>query len=1183
MEREPSVNTAFEARDALVAALRRELVGPDPHGTELDCSQRVVFPEPDRLPTTRSDGGLSDTPEAYRPYRQAGSGDEILSHRDKPARRYGVGVLYPVQSNLETGEPTADTPAAALEAIEEQLESGNRTEASTEPVEEIANRIGNTRHAQDSDDFDVSLANSFQPSSLGLSFLVDLSPGAKLVVRASGGRYVPLPVTIGSQELTWQRRIGCEFRSEFTADLLPPTVSRVRWPDSNASSENAGELNIRVEAYVRPNPVDGQGHLVTVILVNREAAGGHSIDNQCLFQCELRIDVEGPGTILPYPTRHREETPDPEMEDLGLELLYSQRLTYAVGHGCAANWGRDEGASGIHIFADVLPQFETPSITAEMPNGEGGIRIASLVDLSGGDGLDSLRRLVTSYECWIAETRQKIPGLEKRFQKAANRHLRGCDEALARMNAGLQLLQSDPKVLRAFELANSAILLQQAAGVLPSRSAKSDSSGRRIVFSPSYSAPNPADLEKHNRGRWFPFQAAFILSALCSLADDGDDFRECVDLIWFPTGGGKTEAYLGVAAFYLFLRRLRLPADSGTSVLMRYTLRLLTTDQFQRAARLMTAMETIRRHTSALGEERFTIGLWVGGDTTPNRRAGAKSAYSELKNRRRAAAARNPFVVDSCPWCGAEMGPVKGRLPRNVSNVLGYKLDAEVGTIVFHCPDSSCDFFRGLPVSVIDEDLYATPPSILIGTVDKFAQLAWRSDTRNIFGIGGNGERLRNPPGLIIQDELHLISGPLGSMVGLYETTIEDLCTVEGKKPKIICSTATIRRYAEQVQSLYGRTRSTVFPPPGIDADDSFFARHAIDKDGRLLPGRLYVGVHAPGLQSMQTAQVRTISALLQAPMSMSDDLRDPWWTPLVFFNSLRELGTTLSLVQSDIPDYLDAIRRRGAIPWSELRSLEYPIELTGRISSEDVPAALAALRHRYATSRSNAVDICLASNMVEVGVDIARLSLMVVVGQPKSTAAYIQATGRIGRDWKEKPGLVVTIYGASKPRDRSHFEKFRTYHERLYAQVEPLSVTPMSEPALERALHAVALSFVRQRADADTGRSPRPFSDWRPLLDEFEDRLMARAAIVAPTQIEVIRQILAARRNEWERWNRAEWGSPFNRSQEIPLMVSAGSHIPPVLQALVWQTPTSLRNVDQECEMQVPVEDMTTRESEDV
>jgi hypothetical protein len=490
---------------------------------------------------------------------------------------------------------------------------------------------------------------------------------------------------------------------------------------------------------------------------------------------------------------------------------------------------------------------------------------------------------------------------------------------------------------------------------------------------------------------------------------------------------------------------------------------------------------------------------------------------------------------------------------------------------VFKCSDKNCEFSGGLPVYVIDEDIYEKRPSIIIGTVDKFAMLAWRPEAKSLFGLSPAGEQQWSPPGLIIQDELHLISGPLGSMVGLYETVVEQLCTDNRPStpipPKIVCSTATIRRYPEQVKALYGRESVALFPAPGLDAEDSFFARYARNPDGSLQPGRIYVGVHAPGLGSLQTCQVRTFTALLQAPVFLSKEERDPWWTLVVFFNSLRELGTTLSLLQSDIPGYLKVIRNRTGNSFSEIRQLWNILELTGRLRSDEVPRAISFLERSCTGPGKSFVDVCLASSIMEVGIDIDRLSLMTVVGQPKTTSQYIQVTGRVGRSWWEKPGLVVTIYGASKPRDRSHFEKFKSYHERLYAQVEPTSVTPFSPPALDRALHAAMVSYVRQAGDENVAGSPYPFPDG--IVNELRKLVMHRVKSIAPEEIPTFEKVFNKRINEWQRWERRRWQGPLQEG-DVPLLREAGAFINPELAEISWPTQVSMRNVDAECQAEI-------------
>ena len=606
--------------------------------------------------------------------------------------------------------------------------------------------------------------------------------------------------------------------------------------------------------------------------------------------------------------------------------------------------------------------------------------------------------------------------------------------------------------------------------------------------------------------------------------------------------------------------------------LMRYTLRLLTAQQFQRASGLACAMEYLRRRSvSELGNAPLSIGIWVGGENTPNKRADAISALNALQGDKYGA--QNPFVLGRCPWCGSHMGVMdsKGKFSRSYPRVVGY--ERQGNTVIFRCPDSQCEFFNQIPVYVIDEDIYAERPSMVIGTVDKFAMLAWRPEARALFGIDEDGERQHSPPGLIIQDELHLISGPLGSMVGLYEPVIEELCTDrrngESVPPKIVSSTATIRRYVDQIRSLYGRDDVALFPPPGLEADDSFFARYARNPDGTLRHGRMYVGVHAPGLGSMQTTQVRTFTALLQAPMQLhSLQARDPWWTLLLFFNSLRELGTTLSLLQSDIPDYFKVLMNRMGIGFDALRHLQAPLELTGRIPSDEVPHAIAKLEVSCTSAGDlSPQDVCLASNILEVGIDIDRLSLMAVVGQPKTTSQYIQVTGRIGRRWWERPGLVLTLYGAAKPRDRSHFEKFRSYHERLYAQVEPTSVTPFSPPALDRALHAIVACYARQAGSHHLARSPYPYPE--SLIAFLESILLPRVQAIDPEETDNFKLVFRKRMREWERWQRSKWDS-FQQEADVPLLRRAGEYADAERAHISWSTPMSMRSVDAECEAQI-------------
>jgi len=1140
-------------RRLIIDDLRRELVGPAPIGEDTDCSGDVAF---------------STKEEANRPRRQRGSGEEIVQ-RDRPTKRYGVGVLYPpeVPSEDDVSPQGADNPDYDVATPTEAVSARRRTRRQT------AQPGGTTTEEvlppPDADDFDISTANSYRPSSIAVSFRGRFPEGSVLRVDVSGGRYLKKVIRCAGDNRTWWLRKPVAITAEFAKqEVAAPSTENLA--PTRQESTGADGLRLDIRVITRPlTPADE--HLITACVVNRTANAG-SVDEMALFQVGLRATVSAPSgeaCILPYiDAQHVLE----DEEEAAARLLYRKVKTFAVGHGCAAEWGAPTDTGLAHwVAAEPLPVCEVPSVTPDILDAGGQSLAVPMAVLAGldprCDGMAQLEAIALAYERWIEQRSLELSGVGPDLRTVARAHISECANCASKIRRGIEFLRSNAAARRAFQFANHAILLQQARGAAL-RTTSLDTARGRLAFSGTYKPDEDLTLPA-SRGYWRPFQIAFILMNLEAVAANGGSERERVELIWFPTGGGKTEAYLGLAAYCMFLRRLRKQDDTGVSVLMRYTLRLLTAQQFQRAARLICAMEFLRRtRVGDLGEGEFAIGIWLGGDSTPNTRADAVHAWREMN--RKGPRARNMFVLDRCPWCGAQMGATlrQGRAGRYT--VTGYAPRGD--TVALSCPDRECAFVDALPVYVVDEDIYSAKPALVIGTIDKFAMLAWRPDARALFGIDNNGDRSSTPPELIIQDELHLISGPLGSVAGMYEAVIEELCTdfrtEPSKKPKIVCSTATIRRYREQVRALYARESVALFPPPGLDAEDSFFARYARGSDGRLLPGRIHVGVHAPGLGSLQTAQVRTMSALYQASFDLPTDARDPWWTLLLFFNSLRELGTTRSLFQSDIPDYLRALAYRRGLAGARMRPLDvFSMELTGRLGGDEVPSAIRDLEVRHGGAHGDAVDVCFATSIIEVGIDVDRLSLLCIVGQPKTTSQYIQVSGRVGRSWWERPGLVVTIYSASKPRDRSHFEKFRSYHERLYAQVEPTSVTPFSPPATERVMHALIAVYARQAFDQGLARRPAPY---RPdVLDLLSGILARRIAIVAPDEATNSESVLRRRAGEWDRWQRMVWQGAVN-NQNPPQMTPAGSYVCGGWADRLWHTPMSMRNVDASCEIDI-------------
>jgi hypothetical protein len=875
------------------------------------------------------------------------------------------------------------------------------------------------------------------------------------------------------------------------------------------------------------------GTLVTVALVNRRSARRQVDPSDCLLQVSVRCAPDR-GVIAPYPRVAGVGSDDEEEE---LALLYRDVPTFAVGHGAAATWPT-AGPDGVDwVESSYAPRHEVPSVEFGLPGYE---QVLSLTHLTGitrdpGRVVAALDHFVDGYDAWAERLTQDAALAAPSSTPAAERLLGRIQTARLRMRRGVRLLEGDVDVRRAFALANEAVLMQMIRTREPY-------GGRRRSWTEP--VPDAAGYDDPTRS-WRPFQLAFLLLTVESVAVAGSPDRDVIDLLWFPTGGGKTEAYLGAVAFAVFHRRL-LDGDggAGVTVITRYTLRLLTAQQFQRAAALVCACEMIRSaRPLELGSVPITIGIWVGGDSSPNRYVEAVRLLDQIRNREWTTSS---FQLELCPWCGTEL------LPEDDVPDEAWGVHAGNDSFRFTCPNATCDFHHGLPVSSVDEDLYRNPPTVLIGTVDKFARLTWDERAGVFLGAGGIPG-----PSLIIQDEFHLISGPLGTVVGLYEAAFDVAMDRNGARPKILASTATIRRADEQAKGVFGR-RIELFPPAGLTAEDSYFVRY-----DRSRQGRLYVGLMPQGHTPL-TAMVHMSAALLQAPLDvpLTEPYRDAYWTLVAYHNSLRELGKTVTLAHDDIPARLRVIAEADdgvrALPDDQI------IELTSNVPAADITRSLEQLA--VPRGAIGSVSFVASTNMISVGVDVSRLGLMLVVGQPKTSAEYVQATSRVGRD---SPGLVFALYSPSKPRDRSHYESFVPYHAALYRFVEPTSVTPFSIPARARALHAGLVVLARHARGwaADDGAAAFTTQDaqWAALVED----LLRRVEAADPDEREDVARHVRTIEARWEelvRQAEARGGLRYIGAgkERIALLRRFGRA------GLGWPTLDSMRSVDVEVRMRV-------------
>lgn len=1015
--------------------------------------------------------------------------------RNRPDRTYLVGTLFPMETAAEPEE-----------------------ELAVDDTDQTVNEVPTTE--DDSPEEPVDMANAYRPASSAMSFIHN---GTALSITVAYGTYSAVKLN-GIQ--MWQRD-----DHYFKDIVLEPNDQNWESPDN------------RAKIVTRWRKLGQNQHLVTVSLQNLFSLSGDDspiLPEQCLYQVSLTADPTD-GVVLPYRTV---DDLDLGHEEEELALRYRNRRVFAVGHGTSVNWKEDSTACR-RVMIDPLPTYAVPTIKA-LDTKDEILKLSVLAQITENvDGVgQKLTRFVNTYEDWVNSQAAQSQELEARHRNAATRISKRQQIALSRMRAGVSLLVSDSKrgesAREAFRLAMLAMRMQMHQS--------------RLLRNDDVNILTANDVPPDAEPAWRPFQLGFVLLCLESTSDPEHSDREnLVDLIWFPTGGGKTEAYLALAAYEIFRRRLeRGSRGGGTAVVTRYTLRLLTTQQFQRAATLICAMERLREEDiAAQGMDPFTIGLWLGNSTTPGNQ---KVAIEQFELARKQTNPKNPFQLDICPWCGHRI------MPRSrTENRSKYGVKISAGDIWLCCPNLRCPFNERLPVEVVDERIYNRPPTFLLATVDKFARLPFVKEAGVLLGAGHTPN---DPPSLVIQDEMHLLSGPLGTTVAIYDTAVLGIIERMGGRPKIVASTATIRAADEQVRGLSAR-HVALFPPSGINEDNSYFAQPDEDK-----PGRLYIGL-MPQAFTQATSVVRSLSAMLEAPQhSVTDEGGlDSYWTVVAYHNSLRELGRTVSLVRDDVNSLLTT--RADETGVGRQVSSDALVELTSKVPAEELPQVLERLD--LPQSSPDAVDVVASTNMLSVGIDVPRLAAMLMNGQPKTTSEYIQASSRVGRG--DVPGIVVTLYRSSRPRDRSHYETFRGYHQALYRGVEPTSVTPWSPASRRRSLAAVFVSMVRHLGPWRNNQDAMSFDPDSPLIKNIRSAILETVTYADPREAEATADDLDELIKQWGiRIRQTHNGTDVLHYEKI----LNKPHIPALLRSFTdekregWPVMNSMRTVDATVSMSI-------------
>ncbi len=1108
----------IEARDILIKGIKKELLGP---GSE--------FSIPD---------------------------DENEVITDKPEIRYSMGVLFP--QDIKYNAENDDTNTFDQSDDEENNEDENIYKFEEEDNENNEKEFISAISPADEESLDeeISLSTQNLPSSMGFTFFIEGNPD-RIDFEVNFGMYrktkpedcvVPfktdsleynLPIQVESYleydknkkilKLKREMTRGDVFRILESGEIYDGELKDKMYILSNqcgrkgfkripykkelfvkSSGNNLQEIIIdespvKVTFYKRK--INKKISSYTVMMINNNTGKYNGTNSVFQPVITIKSGLDNDFRFVEY-NNMLNTFSNLDEEEKSLELLYRNKKVYGTGHGTSVSWEIDLEGKG-KIFNDFFPLKEVPQIDFSL-NKKLGVDsetlsmkyLSDLNDVPFNIKINKMKKLVDAYNNWIQDIKEKsqdINYMSLKYRDKAKEHIDKCRKSCLRMYRGLELLsdENNDYVRIAFMIANRAMYMQR----IHLEYQKVDKYTNNIEFQDQMRNLNYYECE--DKYTWRPFQLAFLLMSLESIIDENCSERDLVDLIWFPTGGGKTEAYLGLTAFTIFYRRLKYSKNSGgTSVIMRYTLRLLAAQQFVRAATLICACEFIRKQGKKrrgsrypvyeLGEETISIGLWIGGEHTPNKNLQANEHLNKLIDEKKGDLRyrkdrHNKFQILKCPWCGTKLVKDLDKSTGKEVGKWGYSMKNK-RHFYLACTQEGCNFELELPIQVVDDELYQNPPTLLFGTVDKFAMLPWKKQSGRFFAT----DTKNRTPELIIQDELHLISGPLGTIAGLYETIIDNLCSSKGVRPKIIASTATIRRAKEQCSVLFNREVNQ-FPPPGIDSEDSFFAKESNLSDKF---GRTYIGIMPSG-KTKAMMEVRTIAAILSRTdmLNYPDEVKDKFWTLAIYFNSLKDLGKCSTMIDDDVKDFLKRISYRFGL--GRGRMISYASELTSRVSTTKLNETLEKLE-RLEYSKQNienknyAINTLLATNMISVGVDVARLNLMVLVGQPKLTSEYIQASSRIGRSY---PGIAFTLYDNTKSRDRSHYEQFRSYHQSFYKFVEPTGATPFSQPSRERALHAIVVSLLRHKyglsEESDAGNFDKQY--FADAIQETEDYIIER------------------------------------------------------------------------------------------
>ncbi|MEQ9000960.1 MAG: helicase-related protein [Coleofasciculus sp. B1-GNL1-01] len=857
------------------------------------------------------------------------------------------------------------------------------------------------------------------------------------------------------------------------AQVNVPETALVSEADYNAfiqslQTDVVPEWRWEVSSEVRPNDeTDLADQVVSIEFVNaspRQAPPPPAPDNPnieaFLFDARTLFQFQN-ATVLPF-----------ELELAPRGFRYDRDL-WGRGFNCAVErrekWANTFSTTHTPIYRQMR------YVTQTQPQ-------ARFEDLYQNP-LPRLEAILNAMEAyrqeWFQERQRYVssdPNWEAEFGSEFDRDLQQFEQEISQFSRGYELIRDDPNVLLAFKLTNETF---RRLGAHPDRRKRKDS--------------------------WRLFQIVFLVSQIPSIAalahpnsPDASE-REMVDIIYFPTGGGKTEAYLGTIVFHCFFDRLRGKA-AGVTAWTRFPLRLLTLQQTQRMADVIGVADLVRREQqdqrlSDRGVDGFAVGYLVGAEATPNELVNPSYRYANAK--------------DSVNWSQASDANARQRWKRVIScphcRTARVHVDFVPKTVrvIHRCTEPTCAFPNGeIPIYVIDNEIYRYLPSVIVGTIDKLASLGNQRKLSQVFGqidgrctqhgyykgkccqkecSGGQLLQPRRPrglssPTLFVQDELHLLKEGLGTFDGHYETFTQQLQQEFDRNApplKVIASSATIEAFRRQVKHLYGRheNQARVFPGLGPTLGESFYAQ-TLD-----YPQRIFVGIiphnktifntilelielyhrEVQNLERLSSGTPNPYGGNIDPGTQDWHELLDLYITSLTYFLANRELDSIRTDLEGDVNPNL---QRDG------FQILEMP-QLTGGTSTDEVTSILERLERQ---NRSNpGADAVLATSMISHGVDVDRFNAMIFYGMPRQNAEYIQASSRVGRS---HVGIVFNCLHPARERDQSHYTYFSKFHEFLGQLVEPVAINRWAKFSIDRTLPGLFMAMLLQLIANRSGES---------------------------------------------------------------------------------------------------------------